>query len=247
MRKALIAVATIIFAGTVAGTASANRQAFIFWQKSSDNGITGVRSSIGNPDSSQRDVVSGDVSLSSVWATNGASDTNARGIQQGVLDVNGYTIDPGHGTCQSHTSSNPMYYFVETDDHGTYSCYYEAQALSAESHVQKVQEGSSGNWWGYRDGTQQTETSISWTDCGGNACGLFPFGEEVANHGSPSYWQAKFSGSGNTPWSQYNGTVWGTIHTYDGTVLDTGWTTNLPAGGFPGGDPNNLWWFTYNP
>lgn len=239
MRKGLIAVATIVVALTIIGTASANRQAYIYWLKTSPTDITGVRSSISNPDSSERIISSADALLTSVWASNGLSGTNARAIQQGVLDVNNLTIDSGHGTCQDYTTSNPMYYFVETDDHGTYSCYYEAAASGSESHVQKVAEDASGNWRGYRDGTEQDETSISWTNCGGNACGLFAFGEEVKD--LDGYWQAMFSGSGNTPWGFFNGTQWNTINNYSGPILDLGWTTELPSN-----FPDNLWEFTYN-
>jgi hypothetical protein len=245
MRKGLIAVATIVIACASVGTASANRQAYIYWLKPSPTDIVGVRSSIGNPDSSQRVVSTGDVMLTSVWATNGLTLSNESAIQQGVLDVNHQTIDSGHGTCQNHTLSNPMYYFVETDKNGTYSCYYEADAASAESHAQRVSEDSLGYWRGYRDGTQQDETQINWTACASNACGLYAFGEEVSNIGG--LWQAKFSGSGNVPWSFDNGTQWNTINSYSGPHRDQCWTTNLPTGGgFPGGDPTNLWWFTYN-
>jgi hypothetical protein len=251
MRKGLVTVAVLVVACTVVGSAGATTldQAYIYWQKSSDEGITGVRSGIGNPSGSELDIPSGDASISSVWATNGAFGTSERGLQQGIVDLSNATFDYGHGTCQNHTTG--YFYFVETDDHGTLSCYYEASASGGSSHLETVLEDGSGNWWGWRDGTKQTETSISWTDCGGNTCFFQAFGEDPTLSGSPAYWQAKFSGSGNNPWQFYNGTQWNTIYNFSGPHLDANWTTNLPtgvnAGEFPNNDPTALWHFIYNP
>jgi hypothetical protein len=252
MRKGLVAIVAVVFACTVVGAASATTldQAYIYWLKTSDNGITGVRASIGNPDSSQRDIPNGDLSITTVWATNGLFNGDENALQQGVFDVNNVIDDQGHGTCQNHTTG--YYYFVETDKFGTLSCYYEAAAASAEVHVQKVQEDPFNSvWWGYRDGVQQTEASDSWSYCGGNACGIYAFGEDPTRSGSPALWWSKFSAPGNTPWQFYNGTVWNTIHNFNGPHLDANWTTNLPtgvnAGTFPNDDPTIAWHFIYNP
>ncbi len=239
MRRGVIAFAAVLIAGTFAGRASANNQAFLYWNKApGPTDIAGVRSSIGNPSGTERTVNNPDFFLTTVEANNGAtSDSTTRGLQQGVLYVNGATVDPYQGTCQYHSA---MFYFVEIDNHDSYSCYYEG-AASAGSHVEKVQRDSSGNWWGYLDGVQQTVASTSWTLCGGYACVIAAFAEEL--NSLTGYWQAKFSGSGNTDWGFYNGSAWSAIDNYSGSKYspDSGlWTANLS------GFPDNLWYFVYS-
>lgn len=238
MRKGLIAVAAVAAALTLVGVASASTdQEYLYWSSTTNTDWMGVRSSISNPAGSQRAIGSPDFFISSVYATNGDTGTNARALQQGVLYINGERLDP-NGNCTEGVSSPAMFYFEETDDHGSYTCYYEGGASTTDTHVQQVKK-TSGNWFAYMDGNKITNySSFNWTDCGGNACGLYAFGEEGSF--ACGLWQAKFSGSGNTDWQQYNGTLWSTIHNYSGPPISYGWTPNLNS--FPDG----LWTFTYS-
>lgn len=236
MRKGwLIAAVSLVAAGVVVGSASANTFAYMYWGPAgSPTDWVGVRASIGNPDSSQRTVSSGDFLSTSVVAANGQFGSSGRAVEQGV----NYEYQAGEGpSCNKGSSSPAMYNYVELDDHGSYSCYYESDAASATSHVQKAEEDSSGYWGGYLDGTYQGH-HISWTDCSGNACYLQALGEEAAD--KSGLWYAKFSGSGNTPWQFNNGTLWSTISNAGEYLDNPPWSkneTNFPTG---------LWWYEYN-
>ncbi len=133
-----------------------------------------------------------------------------------------------------------MYYFAEFFYSGNNNyCFAEDLANTAESHVQKVMRGAGGNWRPYRDGTWQGGET-TWTACGGNACEILAQGENRA--GGTGYWQAKFSGTDNTPWQFYNGTIWSTINSAgtEPNPMVVPWSG--PGGTFPDG----LWWFIYD-
>lgn len=69
-----------------------------------------------------------------------------------------------------------------------------------------------------------------WSTCGGNACLLEAFGEDVTDVGHGELWQAKFDGN-YTPWAQYNGTVWGKItNTPPPYLSNLSWWTRTPDG-----------------
>jgi hypothetical protein len=243
MRRVLVALIAVLAFGTVVGHAAAGLdQDYLYWDKSpGPTDIAGVRSSIGVPGSGIV-LTNGDWFITSVWALNGASSpSTTRGIQEGVIDLSSTgSIDPGHGNCNSHTGQK--FFFTEIDDHNTYSCYYEGTATQG-TNVEQVKRDSSGTWWGYLNGVKQTNTSISWTSCGGFACFISAFTEESID--TTGTWTGKFSGSGNTDWSFYNGTIWSVInnysgpqHTYSGSTDP--WTDNFNS--FPDG----LWTMTYN-
>lgn len=235
MRSKAVAVvaSALVVAGIAVGSADATNQAYRYWYSSTNTDWMGTRVAVDNPAGSERSISSGDFLLTSVWATNGNGDGNERAVQQGVT----YEYKDPENSCDKGASAPAMYYFVELDDYGVYTCYYESNAATTESHSQKVLEDSSGNWGGYLDGTYQGH-SLSWSACGGNACGLYAFAEEDTS--KAGLWHAKYAGSGNTPWQFYNGTIWGTINSGPAPVVGNYWSG--PTGPFPGG----IWSFVYS-
>jgi hypothetical protein len=233
-KRVLIAAVALLIAGTFVSAASANKFAYMFWGPAgSPTNWVGVRSSIGNPDSSQRSVSAGDFLSTSVVAANGLFGTNGRAVEQGV----NYEYQAGEGpSCNKGSSAPAMYNYVEIDDHDNYSCYYESDAASATSHVQKA-EKDSGYWGGYLDGNYQGH-HISWTACNGNACYLQALGEDLSD--KSGLWYAKFSGSGNTPWQFNNGTLWSTINDAGEYLDNPPWSKNETN------FPNGLWWYLYS-
>jgi hypothetical protein len=236
LKKLVPLVATLVAALGIVGVASANTFAYRDWYSDPTGTPTdwvGNRATVDNPSGSQRTIYAGDFFDTSVLAANGYFGNDGRAIQQGVT----YEYQAPNNTCNKGSSSAAMYYFVETDNYTNYTCYYESNAATAEAHTQKVEKNSSGEWQAFLDGNYQGH-QFSWTACGGNACYLQALGESLnAQHG---YWQAKWSGSGNTPWQFNNGTLWSTIHNADEYNQTPYWSS--PGGTFPDG----LWWFTYS-
>jgi hypothetical protein len=198
----------------------------------------GERVTVGPPTASQRNILPPDSQIVSIWAANGKSDGDGRGLQQGVKYTYNNAEDPG---CDSQgINSAAMFNFVEFYDYGNYECYYESDASGGSLYDEKVLENSSGYWQAYVNGNYQGH-QILWSTCGGNACLLQTFGEDVTDVGHGELWYAKFQGS-QTPWAQYNGTVWGKITNtpppYIGNL--SWWTKDMTN------FPNGLWWFKYS-
>lgn len=243
MRKGLVAAVALVAACAIVGSAHANNLAQLYWSKTSASQIVGVRATVDTPDSSQISITNPDFFGTDVEANNGnANPSNFAGMQQGVWDTDGVQIDP-NGDCQNHTSL--MFYFVERDYHNVYTCYYEGTAQTADSHLQTVKRDPSDDWWGYLDGVQQTYITVDWTDCSSYACGIQANGEEGGKSNGdpqPGNWQAKFSGSGNTPWQFENSCCWNTIslNHYNEFYNPNLWTLNTNS------FPNGLWTFIYS-
>lgn len=241
MSKVLLTtIVALALAGSLVGTALAGRtRAYRAWETDPATGSDwlGTRVTVDNPAAAERSESVLTTFLTSAIATNGLQDPNGSLIQQGVT----YEYDAQESpNCGPH-STPTMYYFVETELTGNYSCYLEMLAPTTDSHVQKVQFdlSGSGNWRAYMDGTYQ-QHQTSWYACGGNACFIAAYGE--ANTTAPyqaGLWHAKFAGSGGTAWQFWNSTVWNTITNGITLKVDSPWTG--PSGPFPDG----IWSFTY--
>jgi hypothetical protein len=220
-----------VVAMAIAANASAS-QMNRYWAASSDQGWKGSRVTVDNPDSSQASVSSGDFLLTSAYADDGAGGTNL--IQVGVV----YEWNAPEGpSCNLGSSGAKLYYFVEIQVNGPYSCYNQGFATFSTSHKQTVDRGSDGYWYSYIDGAY-TGIRTHWGTCGGDACSLAAFAEN--DTGKSGYWAAKYAGSGNTPWQFWNGAAWNTINNASVTPPNNGWTG--PFGPFPTG----IWSFTYS-
>jgi hypothetical protein len=247
-RPIIVVIAIVVCVAASVGRASADSSDIYKLFSSSDR--TGVQSGIGDPTSAERNVVSGDVTLSSVWATNGLTGGSEEGIQQGVLDDHNFGWGGEPGTCANYAWN--YFYFDETDSLNSYTCDYEGAVGTdaGSSHVQKVKKDSSGYWWGYVDGIlMDPNLSKHWpAECGGtgNACGVYAFVEAKGGHGS--CWDGKFSGSSSTPWQTYYSGGWHNAFP-DGGVKGQHFTTNLDTLNwtFPNNnDPTSFWYFNYN-
>lgn len=235
MSRRVIAVLGAIILSFVVASPAAASISYMYWATSPPTDRVGERVSADTPTSSQRQITDGDFFDTTIWAANNLSDGDGRGLQQGIKYVWGNTENPA---CTTEGVSSPaMYNFVEFYDYGTYECYYESDATTATPYLEELLKNSSGYWQEYLNGSYQGH-QILWSTCGGNACLLQAFAEELAN--ASGAWQSKFSGSGNTPWQFYNGSLWSTISTYPSPVVGSYWTLNLSN--FPTG----LWWFTYS-
>lgn len=235
-RTLAMLVCALLAGGAAASWASASTtEADVEWLSSGPTDWLGTRVSVGNPDSGQRSVSLGDYLETSALA--GASGFGDHYIQQGVRYEYEDSEGSGNSPCDLGSSSKVMYYFVEINDGGTKSCYAESLAATAESHLQEVMQGASGNWRPYLDGVWQGHET-AWSGCGGNACWLAAFAE--SDKSKVGSWYAKYAGSGNTRWQQYNGTLWSTISNYTNSVTDEYWTG--PSGPFPDG----IWSFEYS-
>jgi hypothetical protein len=194
-------------------------------------GWKGTRVTVDNPDSSQASVSSGDFFLTSAFANSGSGGSSL--IQIGVtLEYK----DP-EGSCNLGMNSPQLYYFIEIEQVGNYTCYGPTAATYSTSHLQSVVRGSDGVWRSYRDGVA-TGITNTWTGCGGDACKIAAFAEE--NQYKAGHWAAKFAGSGNTTWQFWNGSVWNQINTGYTWQPATYWGPE--SGPFPGG----IWSFTYS-
>ncbi|MBA3735303.1 MAG: hypothetical protein H0W90_08905 [Actinobacteria bacterium] len=181
-----------------------------------------------NPDSSQYSIASyGDFDLASAYADSGVNSL----IQIGVT----YDWSAGQSPdCRLGSSSPALYYFVEVRVSGTYSCYQLGTAAGGASNLQSVQRGSDNLWHAYKNGVG-SGISTSWSACGGNACTLSAFAENLSQHAGLFY--AKFAGA--NPWQFYNSCCWNTIN--NPTIgVNPPW--QQPVGPFPAG----IWYFKYS-
>jgi hypothetical protein len=235
MRRTLVAVfaATCIAGGTLVSPAAAS-YAYKHWHSDTPTDWQGTRVTVDNPAGSEKNVNPREFFDTSAFAGDG---TGNHLIQQGVTDE----YEAGEGSCDLGIINSQLYYYVEIESGGgNYSCYSESTAATAEQHVQRVQKDSSGAWRSYFDGTYQSHQT-TWTSCNGNACDLIAFAEFNQNADDPyAYWHAKFAGSGQTAWQQYNGTLWSTINNASNYITpNTLWSG--PSGPFPQG----IWSFIY--
>lgn len=219
------------FLTTLVLTAAASANYTDYHWSTSGPGWKGTRVTVDNPDSSQASVSSGDFFLTSALANSGSGGSSL--IQIGVtLEYK----DPQPPTCNLGMNSPALYYFIEIEQTGNYSCYGPTAATYSTSHLQSVVRGSDGIWRSYRDGNPAGITN-TWTGCSGDACKIAAFAEE--NKFTTGRWAAKYAGSGNTPWQFWNGSTWNTINT---PTWQPGTYWSPPNGPFPGG----IWSFTYS-
>src|SRR2546423_2309210 len=196
-------------------------------------GWKGTRVTVDNPDSSQVSISSaGDFFITSAYADSGAGGSSL--IQIGVT---GEYHDAEAPTCNLGMNVPALYYFIEIEQTGNYSCYGPTAATYSTSHLQSVVRGGDGVWRSYRDSVATGITNI-WTGCSGDACRISAHAEE--NKLTTGRWAAKYAGSGNIAWQFWNGSVWNTITM--GYNRDPGLYWSLPSGPFPGG----IWSFTYS-
>ncbi len=232
--KVLTALLIACFATLLGASTALGSQAYRYWSDTVDRGWKGSRVNIGNPDTSQASVSSGDWFLTSAYADDGPSGSNL--IQVGVT----YEYKaPEAFSCDLGSSTAKLYYFVEVENSGTYTCYGQGLATFATTHLQSVKRSSTnGVWYSFID-SGDTGITNYWSGCGGNACSISALGENNGNKAGA--WSAKFAGSGNTPWQFWNGSVWNTINTAN-VHIDSSSPWAGPFGPFPAG----IWSFTYS-
>lgn len=186
--------------------------------------LQGVRSSITQP--SSEIVPNGEFALSSVASQQYASGTGYF-LQAAVVYNNGLTID--NSTC----TETGLFYFAETSDGTTATCYFIGYASSYSSAVHKYSllkdSSTSNNWTVYFDGVLPGGRTIS--EPIGNAQ-LISGGGEIAYCSicDPSgvTWVSTFAGSGNTPFQRYNfSTGWYTVQSFNNTNFNSGWSADL--------------------
>jgi hypothetical protein len=235
----IVALGAALVAVWLPGSAAAS-VAYRYWSNDPTGSTDwmGERVTVGAPTASQRNINPPDSQNTSIWAANNKSDGDGRGLQQGVHYTYNNIEDPG---CDTQGVGSPaMFNFVEFYDYGNYECWYESDASGGALYDEKLLKNSSNYWQEFLNGSYQGH-QILWSSCGGNACLLQTFGEDVTDVGGGELWQAKFDGS-QTPWAQYNGTVWGKItNTPKPYIGNLSWwskdMTNFPDG---------LWWFLYS-
>lgn len=235
-----LAVAFVSVLVALLGVASAlgNTQVGAIWQTTTDQGWKGTRVTVNNPDSSQRLLSSGDFFSTAAYADSGPNGSSL--IQTGV----NYEWNAPEGpSCNLGSAGATLYYFVETEHTGTYKCYSKGLADSGGSHKQSVFIGGDGLWHAARDGIDENITT-SWTGCNGDACTLIALGENLS--GKIGLWEAKFAGSGNTPWQFMNSCCWNTINNTPFMPIPNHWSGdgvgNDPSGPFPTG----IWSYKYS-
>lgn len=189
--------------------------------------LKGSRATILSPLSSEGATQPNQFFDSAVYADNDDVN-NGYLIQTGVTQV---VFAPQGPSCQD----NGLYYFVEIMVANVAHCYYQGGAAYGTGHLHSVVRNADGYWRAYLDGVY-TGVSNAWSRCGGDACLISAWGEELS--GVNGHWEAKFAGSGNTPWQRWTGSTWYTIQS-SYSFANAYWTLSGP---FPAG----IWKAVYN-
>ncbi len=226
-RLVILVACTVVCASALPSSASA---AWWAW-RSVDSGccspLRGSRATIWSPLSSEAVISFKDFFVSSAFAE--AADNL---IQAGIT----YEYDaPQNPSCDLGSGAPSLYYFIEVEHDGANYCYNRGYAAFSDNHMHSVLRGSDGYWRAYRDGAYQ-EVRTMWSPCSGNACKIKAFAENRLGYNGS--WQAKFAGSGYTPWQRHNGSDWVTVQASN-WYRDPQWTESGPF-------PSGIWKFIYS-
>jgi hypothetical protein len=228
--RVLVPLAVALLWLAAAEVASANSQAYRYVTSSCCT-LLGVRSTILTPNSQEAIILPGDWELSSAQANEGGASPQYL-LQAGAVFE--YAA-PQDQTCSLGSSTPTLYYFVEKEVGGIYLCYQQGALAWSHTDLYSDVRGSDGIWRAYINSVYKG-ISVTWSNCGGNACIVSALGEKRTT--SSGYWPAKFAGSGNTPWQRWTGSTWSTIQQYQ-QHTDANWTWSGPF-------PTGIWSATYS-
>lgn len=227
-RVLLPLAAALLWLLAAADVTSANSQAYRYVTSSCCT-LLGVRSTILTPNSQEAIVLPGDWELSSAQANDGAAQYL---LQAGAVFE--YAA-PQDESCKLGSSTPTLYYFVEKEVGGIYLCYQQGALAWSHADLYSDVHGSDGIWRAYINSNYKG-ISVTWSNCGGNACIVSALGEKRTT--SSGYWPAKFAGSGNIPWQRWTGSTWFTIQGYQ-PHTDANWMWSGPF-------PTGIWSATYS-
>jgi hypothetical protein len=213
-----------------ADVAFANSQAYRYVTSSCCT-LLGVRSTILTPNSQEAIILPGDWELSSAQANDGGASPQYL-LQAGAVFE--YAA-PQDQSCNLGSSTPTLYYFVEKEVGGIYLCYQQGALAWSHTDLYSDVRGSDGIWRAYINSVYKG-ISVTWSNCGGNACIVSALGEKRTTNSG--YWPAKFAGSGNTQWQRWTGSTWSTIQQYQ-QHTDANWTWSGPF-------PTGVWSATYS-
>jgi hypothetical protein len=235
-KKILIAALVAVVCGCFGAPGALAGQAYRYWESSTPTNWKGSRVTVDNPTASQMSIQSpNDFDLTSAYADDGGFGC-CNLIQIGVTYE--WQDPEPQGTCNLGSPSAALYYFVEIEQNGSYTCYNLGYASGGAQNLMSTQRGSDNLWHAYKNGVG-AGVSNSWTPCNGNSCRIAAFAENANN--MTGYYYAKYAGTNQTPWQYYNGSSWSTITSTPNPPLhDLGW--DAPTGPFPGG----IWSFYHH-